>query len=132
MEVLITSVPLKAVDRYIFKWLEIKGFVIISLGSDGRPVVWGYYGARVKLSPKAGYVISLHYKMTGAVALEYRTQQVNDDVLVHCEFYAAGASLFGGREWDVRRKVKLMGRFPRKRGYKLMTDLKRRLGSLSS
>jgi len=132
MEVLITSVPLKAVDRFIFKWLEIKGFAIISLDSPGSPVVWGYYGARVKLSPRAGYVICIHYKATGAVALEYRTQQVNDDVLVVGEFYAAGASIFGGREWDVRPKVKLMGRFPRRRGYKLMKDLERRLVSLSS
>jgi hypothetical protein len=127
----VSNVPLIDVRRTIFKWLEKNGFAILSLNSDGSPILFGYYMARVMLHPKAGTIVCLHYKASGAIAFEVDIRPGRDEVHVDLEGYAAGASLWAGHEWDLGPDVILMGRWPRKKGYRLMLELEKELHSLS-
>ncbi len=125
------NVSLEAVKRVIFKWLEVRGFAILSMDSDGSPILYGYYMARVRLHPVAGRIVCIHYKASGAIAFELTLRPDGEDIVVGCEGYAAGASLLSEKEWDLDPSVKMKGRWPRKKGYRLLKELERDLGSMS-
>jgi hypothetical protein len=127
----LSNVPLEVVRRTIFKWLEEKTFTILSLNSDGSPIDWGPFWANVRPRPKAGRIVCIHYRLWGAVVFEFVIRPKGNDVLVDWESYAAGGTLWAGKEWDIDPDVLLMGRWPRKRGYRFVLELENILLLLS-
>ena len=131
METRVSNVPPDVVRSAIFKWLERNGFAILTLESSEEPIDFGSFGNKVKLHPKAGRIVCLHYKWTSMVAFEFAILADTTDVLVNGEFYVPAAVPMMEDEYDLDPEAAFMARVPRRRGYKLMKDLEGELLSVS-
>ncbi len=108
-------------------WLESNGFEILERDSAGRPIEKSFKPFRVRLATHPGSIVALRARRMGMIVFEIKLEPRDRGCLVHGEFYAAGASGgvvgdFRGREFDVLEKPELMGRLPRKKGFRLMSE----------
>jgi hypothetical protein len=128
----ILNETIKNAKKYIITWLEKNNFKILTTDSDGSLIKYGYMGAKVKLLPKAGNLISIYYTITtGAIVFEFDVQRVNNSVKIHGEFYAAGAGILVGKEYDLAHKSGLMAKWPREYGYILFSEFQDYIKSTS-
>ena len=110
----------------ILRWLQRNGFEILELNSTGQPVEKSFRSFRVRLATQPGTIVAWHARRLGIIVFEIKLEPRDRGSLMHAEFYVAGAGGgvidYMGREFDVREKPDLVGRLPRKKGFRLMSS----------
>lgn len=108
----------------IQQWLQRNGFEILERDSTGRPVEKSFRTFKVRLATHPGTIVAWHARRLGIIVFEIKVESRDRGCLVHAEFYVAGAGGgmvdYLGREFDVSEKPDLVGRLPRKKGFRLM------------
>ncbi len=114
------------VKAYVSKWLENSGFEILEKESVGGIIEKSSKPFRVRLTTHPGSTVALRASRLGMIVFEIKVERSDQGCLIHGEFYVAGASGglldWSGRESDVCEKPDIVGRLPRKKGYRLMND----------
>ena len=132
----INKIQPREIETYIRDWLETSKFKILTENSNGTSFHsrewWQTIGQ--KISPNKNCLVATKLSPKGLLIFEFMITKEAESLatIVHGEFYAAGVALFMGREWDVKPDPGLLGRWPRKEGYKLMSDFEAQLKSLNS
>jgi len=121
------------VEESIRNWLEINGFQILSNKFDGTTVSerkwWQLTGH--KFTPQNGSLIAAKFNYSGTIVFELLLKQEHNNTYMHGEFYSSGADIFRGTELDLKPNPGILGMWPRKEGYKLMSSLINQLERLS-
>jgi len=121
------------VRNFIAGWLNSNQFQVLEWQARSVEIPYGGFGQRMRLHPRPGSIVALWWGgMTGgAVVFELLLVPEGPSTLVHGEFYAPGASMYAGNEWDVCQNPDAMGKWPRQRGYGQMLSLLQALGGLA-
>ena len=109
---------------HILDWLLRNGFEILERNSSGQPIEKSFRSFKVRLTPRPGFIVALRTSRLGMIVFEVGVEPRDHGCVVHGEFYVAGASGglvdYLGKEFDVCERPDLVGRLPRKKGFKLM------------
>jgi hypothetical protein len=117
--------------EFISNWFSQNKFEVLDWESNGIEKKHGNFFTKMILKPHIGSIVALSYKQSGVVVFEVSLKSENSNTLVHGEFYAGGATIFAGNEFDLSPKPPFTGIWPRKRGYKAMCALLDALNSFS-
>jgi hypothetical protein len=120
------SVPTDKVEatNFILNWLIRNDFEILERKSAGNVIEKSIKGFKIRLTTHPGSIVALHGGRLGLIVFEITIDHKENCCLVHGEFYSAGAGggivSYYGQELEVCEKPGLVGRLPRKKGFKLM------------
>ncbi len=112
-------------SSFILNWLVRNGFDILEKDSSGNVIEKSSrLGLRIRLTTHAGSIVALHRGKLGKIVFEISVESKESGCLVRGEFYCAGGGGgipdFLGEEFDVCERPGIVGRLPRKKGFRLM------------
>ena len=124
---MVLSTDVTRTRDFVLQWLGRNGFEILEENSMGQPLERRFKAFRVSLTTHPGSIVAMRARRLGIIVFEIRLEPRDRGCSVHGEFYAAGGGggvvNFQGRELDVCEKPDLVGRLPRKKGFRLMSKL---------
>ena len=130
----LTSKSPEEIQEYLRNWFVQNHFSVKTWSSDGKPFAlrkwWSWLG--IKVSSHVGSIVAIRYDFTGCIIFEINLRKAGADTLFHGEFYAAGAEIYRGKEWDLGPKPGATGKLPRKDGYRTMGQLLQELKNLGN
>jgi len=129
-DVVVHGKNLENVKNHVAVWLAQNEFSILDWQADGSEKIYGMVGGRVRIRPHIGSIVAVQYKISGVVVFEISLKPISEGTSLHGEFYAAGASLFAGDEYDLSPNPPFVGSLPRKRGYKILSEFMQSIQTL--
>ena len=131
-EVALATGPTETRER-ILRSLQSHGFEILPQSSTGQPIDYPFRSFHARLATHPGSIVAIQAKWSGFIVFELDVLPRDAWSLLHGEFYVAGAGGgvvdYLGQEMDVLEKPPMVGRIPRKKGFKVMKEFLSDLGT---